>query len=72
MQDDRSLNPFYRLSPFIREYIYNHNWQSLRPVQAAACQVLFDTDCHLLLASGTASAKASISSAGTGGMRQRR
>ena len=57
MQDDRSLNPFYRLSPFIREYIYNHNWQSLRPVQAAACQVLFDTDCHLLLASGTASGK---------------
>ena len=57
MPDERSLNPFYRLSPFIREYIYNHNWQTLRPVQAAACQVLFDTDYHLLLASGTASGK---------------
>ena len=43
------LNPFYRLSPFIREYIYTHNWQTLRPVQAAACKIIFDTDKNLLL-----------------------
>ena len=28
----QELNPFLRLSPFIREYIYSHNWQTLRPV----------------------------------------
>lgn len=51
------LNPFYRLSPFIREYIYTHNWQTLRPVQAAACKIIFDTDKNLLLSAGTASGK---------------
>lgn len=57
MPDQQSLNPFYRLSPFIQDYIYSHNWQTLRPVQAAACQVIFDTDANLLLSAGTASGK---------------
>ncbi len=48
---------FYRLAPFIQEYIYNHNWTELRPVQIAACQVIFNTDAHLLVAAGTASGK---------------
>lgn len=48
---------FSRLSPFIQDYIYAHNWTELRDIQVEACKVIFDTDCHLLLASGTASGK---------------
>jgi len=47
---------FYRLAPFIQEYIYTHGWTELRPVQIEACRVI-DTDAHLLLAAGTASGK---------------
>jgi len=48
---------FERLSPFIKEYIYVHKWEELREIQVEACKVIFDTDNHLLLASGTASGK---------------
>ncbi len=48
---------FSRLAPFIQEYIYNHNWTELRPVQLAACQVIFDTNAHLLVAAATAAGK---------------
>ncbi|BAZ07796.1 DEAD/DEAH box helicase [Calothrix sp. NIES-3974] len=48
---------FSRLAPFIQEYIYRHNWNELRPVQVAACEVIFDTDAHLLVAAGTAAGK---------------
>jgi ATP-dependent helicase Lhr and Lhr-like helicase len=48
---------FSRLAPFIQEYIYDHNWTELRPIQIAACQVIFNTDAHLLVAAGTASGK---------------
>ncbi|MEA5468472.1 DEAD/DEAH box helicase [Spirulina sp. 06S082] len=48
---------FDRLSPFIQEYIYNQGWQQLRDVQIAACQIIFETNAHLLLATGTASGK---------------
>jgi ATP-dependent Lhr-like helicase len=48
---------YNRLAPFIQEYIYHNNWTELRPVQAAACKVIFDTDAHLLIAAGTASGK---------------
>ena len=50
-------NPFYKLAPFIQEYIYDHGWTQLRAVQAAACYVVFETDDHLLLSAGTASGK---------------
>ena len=50
-------NPFYRLAPFIQDYIYKKNWTELRDVQVDACRVLMDTDDHLLLSSGTASGK---------------
>ncbi|MCY6490615.1 DEAD/DEAH box helicase [Leptolyngbya sp. GGD] len=50
-------DPYYRLAPFIQEYIYSQGWSSLRPIQAEACRVLFDTDQHLLIAAGTASGK---------------
>ena len=52
-----SDNPFNRLAPFIQEYIYSHGWTELRAVQVEACRVLFQTDAHLLLATGTASGK---------------
>ncbi len=48
---------FNRLSPFIREYIYRHNWNSLNEIQEEACRIIFDTDMNLLLTSGTASGK---------------
>ena len=50
-------NPFYKLAPFIQEYIYNHGWTQLRAVQAAACYAIFETDDNLLLSAGTASGK---------------
>lgn len=46
-----------RLAPFIQEYIYHHQWTELRPVQTAACEVVFDTDAHLLIAAATAAGK---------------
>lgn len=52
-----SSNPFYKLAPFIQEYIYTHGWTELRAVQVEACRVIFDTTAHLLLAAGTASGK---------------
>ncbi|MDD4124159.1 MAG: DEAD/DEAH box helicase [Eubacteriales bacterium] len=48
---------FDRLSPFIKEFIYRNNWTELREVQVEACWVIFDTDAHLLLNTGTASGK---------------
>ncbi|BCL34142.1 DEAD/DEAH box helicase [Nostoc sp. MS1] len=50
-------NAFNRLAPFIQEYIYHHQWTELRPVQTAACDVVFDTDAHLLIAAATAAGK---------------
>lgn len=52
-----SPDTWSRLAPFIREYIYRQGWTELRAVQVAAADVLFDSDQHLLLASGTASGK---------------
>ncbi len=48
---------FYRLAPFIQEYIYRNKWEELRPVQVKAAEAVFDTDENLLLSSGTASGK---------------
>lgn len=56
MQNESS-RAFGRLSPFIREYIYRNNWTELREIQVEACRIIFDTENHLLLASGTASGK---------------
>ena len=48
---------FSKLAPFIQEYIYNHGWEEIRPIQVAACECIWETDKNLLLASGTASGK---------------
>lgn len=52
-----SDNIFYQLAPFIQEFIYRNNWTELRAIQVEACRVIFETDAHLLLSSGTASGK---------------
>jgi ATP-dependent Lhr-like helicase len=49
--------PFSRLSPFIREYIYEKKWFALRDIQEEAIREILDGDGHLLIAAGTASGK---------------
>lgn len=51
------MDAFQRLAPFIQDFIYQNKWKELRGNQVAACEVIFDTDCNLLLSSGTASGK---------------
>jgi len=51
------MSVFYRLAPFIQEFIYQNKWEELRGNQVAACNIIFDTDDNLLLSSGTASGK---------------
>ncbi len=51
------MSVFEKYSPFIREFIYSHGWESLNPVQVAAAEIIFSTDCNMLLPSQTASGK---------------
>ena len=51
------MNAFNRLAPFIQDFIYSNGWSELRGNQVAAIEAIFDTDCNLLLSSGTASGK---------------
>jgi ATP-dependent helicase Lhr and Lhr-like helicase len=51
------MKMYDRLAPFIKEYIYREKWDDLRDIQVAACDVIFNTEHNLLLASGTASGK---------------
>ena len=48
---------FERFPDYIREYIYQHSWESLREIQVLAARSLFNTDNNLLLTSSTASGK---------------
>jgi ATP-dependent Lhr-like helicase len=48
---------FDRLAPFIQEFVWKRGWNEMRDVQVRASAAVFDTDKHLLLASGTASGK---------------
>jgi len=50
-------HPFYRLAPFIQEYIYRAGWDELRPIQVQTTSAIFDTPNHVLITSGTASGK---------------
>ena len=51
------MDVFDRYAPFIQEFIYNNNWESLRAVQVAAGDAVFNSDDNLLLAASTASGK---------------
>ena len=48
---------FEMFPDFIREYIYSHEWETLREIQLAAAKSLFYTNNNLLLTSSTASGK---------------
>lgn len=48
---------FYKFSPFIQDYIYKNNWESLRSIQLACAEVLFNSEDNLLVTSKTASGK---------------
>ena len=50
-------SPFSRLAPFIRDYIYEKKWSSLRDIQETAIAEILDGEGHVLIAAGTASGK---------------
>ncbi|MGI6230354.1 MAG: DEAD/DEAH box helicase [Tractidigestivibacter sp.] len=51
------MDVFDRYAPFIQDYIYEHDWRSLRAVQVAAADAIFNTDENVLLTASTASGK---------------
>ncbi len=46
-----------RIPRFVLEHIHNNGWTSFREVQLKAFDILFDTDDHILISSGTSSGK---------------
>ncbi|MEE8715922.1 MAG: DEAD/DEAH box helicase [Coriobacteriales bacterium] len=48
---------FERYAPFVQDFIYDHDWRTLRGVQVAAGEAIFDTDDNVLLTASTASGK---------------
>lgn len=46
-----------RMPRFVLEHLHRSGWTGFRPVQERAFDVLFDTDRHLLICSGTSSGK---------------
>ncbi len=48
---------FDRYPGFIKEFIYSHSWDTLRDVQIAAAETIFESENNLLLTSSTASGK---------------
>lgn len=51
------MNAFERFAPFVQDFIYQHEWGSLRAIQVAAADAIFNTDDNLLLCASTASGK---------------
>ncbi len=51
------MDVFDRYAPFIQDFIYRSNWESLRAIQAAAGEAIFNTDENVLLSALTASGK---------------
>ena len=52
-----SEHSFYKLAPFIQEYIYRNEWENLHEIQVQAIEAILDTPDHILISSGTASGK---------------
>ncbi|HQE69689.1 MAG TPA: DEAD/DEAH box helicase [Atopobiaceae bacterium] len=48
---------FDRFAPFVQDFVYTHDWESLRAIQVAAADAIFNTDENVLLTSSTASGK---------------
>ncbi len=51
------MDVFDRYAPFVQDFIYRNNWESLRAIQAAAGEAIFNTDENVLLSASTASGK---------------
>ena len=51
------MDVFDRYAPFVQDFIYEHGWESLRGVQVAAAEAIFNTDDNVLLTASTASGK---------------
>ena len=51
------MGVFDRYAPFVQDFIYAHDWESLRGIQVAAAEAIFDTDANVLLTASTASGK---------------
>lgn len=51
------MGVFDRYAPFVQDFVYQHEWESLRSIQVAAGEAIFDTDDNLLLCAQTASGK---------------
>jgi len=51
------MSIFERYASFIQDYIYRNNWESLRAIQTAAADAIFNTDENVLLSASTASGK---------------
>ena len=51
------MNAFNRYAPFVQDFIYRNGWESLRAIQVAAADAVFNTDSNLLLSASTASGK---------------
>ena len=43
------MNAFDRYAPFIQDFIYSHDWESLRSIQVAAADAIFNTQDNVLL-----------------------
>lgn len=52
-----AMNIFDRYAPFVQDFIYRSNWESLRAIQVAAADAVFNTDENVLLSASTASGK---------------
>ena len=51
------MDVFDRYAPFVQDFIYRNNWESLRAIQVAAGDAIFNTEDNLLLCASTASGK---------------
>ena len=51
------MDIFSRYAPFVQDFIYRSGWESLRAIQNAAGDVIFNSNENLLLTASTASGK---------------
>lgn len=51
------MDVFASYAPFIQDFIYRNGWESLRSVQVAAADAIFNSEDNILLAASTASGK---------------
>ena len=51
------MSIFDRYAPFVQDFIYRNGWDSLRAIQVAAGDAIFNTDKNVLLTASTASGK---------------